>query len=110
DFEPASRFDSDFNGAVQTFFGSYAAEEEKVIVRLIAVAMQIAGQAVIDRRLPVSLWKRPALVVGDRNQRHIRVSLEQQLQVVGAQHAVQRSHIRRSMVAQKWKMQIVAMK
>ena len=62
----------------------------------------------IDRRLPVGPRQRPALRVGDRNQRHFGIFLKECLLVRRIEPAVQRGNVRRRMAAQHREMQVVA--
>jgi hypothetical protein len=72
--------------------------------------MQSAGQTVIDGALPVGPRGGSALVVGNGNQWDLGVGLQERFQIVPPNHAVERRHSRRPMVAHQGEVDVIAVK
>ena len=57
--------------------GRNAAEKRQVVCRTRPEGMHVPRQSVVDRGLPVGPRQRASLVIGNRDQRHLRVLLEE---------------------------------
>ena len=108
DLELPTRAAGDLDGPVQPLLRGDAAEERQVIAGPLPERVQVAGQAVVDGRLPVGPRQRPALVVGDGDERHLGVLLEQGLLVRGMQPAVQGGDARARVAPQQREVDVVA--
>ena len=98
----------DLDGAVDALLGRHAAEEREIVARALAKRVQVARQAVVDRRLPIRARKRPALASEIDTSGTSRNSSNSGRQIREVQPAVQGRHGGAGMAPQQREVQVVA--